>query len=107
VAADAPAYPTYVGDQLAFYRRTSRMARVGYMTSETIALVWAAAVPVAAATGAARWVPALLGALAAITTGLRQVFEHRQNWILRSVAQEAIKARIAAYEAREAPNKDE
>jgi len=103
MAADAPAYPTYVSDQLAFYERTSGSARVGYIVSETVALVAAAAVPVAAATGAARWVPAVLGALAAITTGLRQVFEYRQNWILRTVAQEGIKARIAAYEAREQP----
>jgi hypothetical protein len=101
VASDAPDYPSYVGDQLAFYGRTSRNARVGYLLSETVALVAAAAVPVVAATGAARWVPAVFGGLAAITTGLRQVFEFRQNWILRSVAQEAIKARLAAFEARE------
>jgi uncharacterized protein DUF4231 len=103
MAADAPAYPAYVSHQLEFYQRTSRGARVGYIVSETVALVAAAAVPVSAATGAARWVPAVLGAIAAITTGLRQVFEYRQNWILRTVAQEAIKARVAAYEAREQP----
>jgi hypothetical protein len=104
VASDIPAVPAYVTNELAFYQRTSRSARVGYLVTETVALVAAAAVPVSAATGAARWVPATLGAIAAIMTGLRQVFEYRQNWILRSVAQEAIKARIAAYEAREQPD---
>lgn len=101
MTSDAPAYPTYVANQLGFYQRTSRSARIGYVLTESVALLSAAAVPVAAATGAARWVPALLGGIAAVTTGLRQVFEFRQNWILRSVAQEAIKARIAAYETRE------
>jgi hypothetical protein len=42
----------------------------------------------------------VLGAVAAIATGLRQVFDYRHNWILRSVAQETIKARIAAFETR-------
>ena len=104
MASHIPDFPAYVSDELAFYQRTSRSARVGYVVTETVALVAASAVPVAAATGAARWVPALFGAIAATTTGLRQVFEYRQNWILRSVAQEAIKARVAAYQAREQPD---
>lgn len=99
--ADAPALPPYVTAQLDFYRRTAASARWGYLVTETVALVAAASVPVAAAAGPSRWVPAVLGAVAAIATGLRQVFDYRQNWILRSVAQETIKARIAAFETRD------
>jgi Protein of unknown function (DUF4231) len=92
--------PPYVEAQRKFYERTAASARWGYLVSETTALVSAAAVPVAAAADAPLWVPAALGALAAITTGLRQLFEYRQNWILRSVALVTIDARIAAYEAK-------
>jgi hypothetical protein len=95
--------PPYVQAQRSFYERTAASARWGYLLTETAALVSAAAVPVAAAAGAARWVPALLGAIAAVTTGLRQVFEYRQNWILRSVALVTIDARIAAYQAKSDP----
>jgi hypothetical protein len=92
--------PPYVAAQREFYERTASLSRRGYVLTETLALVSAAAVPVAAAADAALWVPAVFGSIAAITTGLRQVFEYRQNWILRSVAFVAIEARIAAFEAR-------
>jgi hypothetical protein len=94
--------PPYVADQRSFYERTSAQSRWGYVLTETIALTAAAAVPVTAAAGGPSWLTAVLGSLAAITTGLRQVFEFRQNWILRSVALESIKARIATYENRKA-----
>jgi hypothetical protein len=92
--------PSYVTDQRAFYERTAGQSRWGYILTETVALTSAAAVPVTAAASGPSWLTAALGSLAAITTGLRQVFEYRQNWILRSVALESIKARIAAYENR-------
>jgi hypothetical protein len=93
----------YVEAQRRFYERTAASARWGYLVTETVALVSAAAVPVAAAANAPLWVPAVFGAVAAITTGLRQVFEYRQNWILRSVALVTIDARIAAYRAKSDP----
>ena len=92
--------PPYVEKQQAFYERTATIARRGYIATETLALVAAAAVPVCAAADLPRWSIATLGAIAAIMTGLRQVFEYRQNWILRSVALETIKARVATFEAR-------
>ena len=95
--------PPYVADQRSFYERTAARSRWGYVLTETVALTSAAAVPVTAAAGGPNWLTAAFGSLAAITTGLRQVFEFRQNWILRSVALESIKARIAAFEHREAP----
>jgi hypothetical protein len=101
VEADARVLPPYVTAQLEFYRRTAASARWGYLVTETVALVAAAGVPVAAAAGPSRWVPALLGGIAAVATGLRQLFDFRQNWIQRSVAQESIKARIAAFEMRD------
>src|SRR3954447_1801657 len=94
--------PPYVADQRSFYERTASQSRWGYVLTESIALTAAAAVPVTAAAGGPTWLTAVLGSLAAITTGLRQVFEFRQNWILRSVALESIKARIAAFENRKA-----
>jgi hypothetical protein len=92
--------PPYVVAQREFYERTAAQSRWGYLLTETVALISAAAVPVAAAANAPLWVPAVFGAIAAITTGLRQVFEYRQNWIMRSVALVTIDARIAAYQAR-------
>jgi hypothetical protein len=92
--------PPYVVDQRAFYERTAMQSRWGYIVTETMAITAAAAVPVTAAASGPSWLTAGLGSLAAIMTGLRQVFEYRQNWILRSVALESIKARIATFENR-------
>src|SRR4051812_46924850 len=97
-----PDLPPYVVDQRDFYKRTARQSRWGYILTEGIALTSAAAVPVTAAASGPSWLTATFGSLAAIMTGLRQVFEYRQNWILRSVALESIKARIAAFENRKA-----
>jgi hypothetical protein len=89
--------PAYVVGQQRFYERTSRTARVGYVISETVSIAAAASVPVVVAAGWAHWITALLGAVAATATGLRQAFNYRENWILRAAALEAIKSSVARY----------
>jgi len=89
--------PGYVTEQRAFYARTSRSARLGYVVTESVSIIAAASVPVVVAAGAPQAIAALLGAVAAVATGLRQAFNFRENWILRAVALETIKASIARY----------
>jgi hypothetical protein len=97
VSDEADDLPGYVAEQQAFYARTSKSARQGYVVTESLSIAAAAGVPVAVAAGAPQAIAALLGAVAAIATGLRQAFNFRENWILRAVALETIKASIARY----------
>jgi hypothetical protein len=94
--------PAYVVGQQRFYEQSSRTARIGYLISETVSIAAAAGVPVVVAAGWAHWITALLGAVAATATGLRQAFNYRENWILRAAALEAIKASIARYRVADA-----
>jgi Protein of unknown function (DUF4231) len=60
-------------------------------------LVLTAGVPFAVAAHAPGWVAALLGALAAVGTGSRQVFGWQKNWASFSVASGQIEAEIVRF----------
>jgi Protein of unknown function (DUF4231) len=91
--------PAYVCQQPRFYAAGTKHARWGYAATEFTSIAAAPAVPLAVAARSPDWVTAIFGAIAAISTGLRQAFNFRENWILRAVAREAVKADVALYVA--------
>lgn len=80
-----------------WYRKQMRNARLRSETLDTCVLVLAAGVPFAVAVRAPGWVAALLGALAAIGTGLRQIFGWQKNWASFATASGQIEAEIVRF----------
>jgi len=94
--ADIP-LPANVVERACWYRKQTRNARIQSHTMDTCILVLTAAVPFAVAAHAPDWVTALLGALAAVGTGLRQVFGWQKNWTSFAVARGQIEAEIVRF----------
>ena len=80
-----------------WYKRASRRARVRYGVMEALAIVAAAAIPVAAAADLASPVIAGLGAVALVATALRTTFGFHENWIEYSQIGYAIERESALY----------
>lgn len=89
--------PVNVVERGRWYRQQMRSARIKSHAVDTCILVLTAGVPFAVAARARGWVAALLGALAAVGTGLRQVFGWQKNWALFSVASGQIEAEIVRF----------
>jgi hypothetical protein len=81
------------------FARQARRSRNGYFLLEGLSLVSAAAVPASAALGASLAVPAVLGAVVVVLTGLRQLFGFHEEWISSSQARNAIEREIALFVA--------
>lgn len=78
---DAPDPPlAYAEDQLGWYTRNNRTARIGHYGIEVLQLVAAALTTLAAATSAAATLTAALASVTLLLTGLRQVFGFREKW---------------------------
>ena len=93
--------PGYVIEQRNFYRRASNKSHYGYLGSQSLALLAAALVPVVAATGAERWVSALLGTIAAFGSGVSLLFRFKDNFASRSITLENIRGEIALFDTTE------
>jgi Protein of unknown function (DUF4231) len=89
--------PVNVVERGRWYHKQMRNARIESHTVDTCVLVLAAGVPFAVAAHAPSWVAALLGALAAVGTGLRQVFGWQKNWASFAVASGQIEAEIVRF----------
>lgn len=89
--------PVNVVERGRWYQKQMRNARIKSHTADTCILVLTAGVPFAVAAHAPGWVAALLGALAAVATGLRQVFGWQKNWSSFAVASEQIEAEIVRF----------
>jgi hypothetical protein len=63
-----------------YYKKQAWQAKTGYRVSETAILIVAAAIPASAAFTGDRRIPAVLGAVTVVLTGVRQVFRWRENW---------------------------
>src|ERR1700753_2867533 len=74
-----------------------RTARIKAHAVDGCIRVLTAGVPFAVAAHAPGWVAALLGALAAVCTGLRQVFEWQRDWTSFAVANGQIEAEIVRF----------
>lgn len=82
-------------------------ARRMYKISESTVLVLAAAIPVAAAMApGSAIVPAVLGGIVVVITGLRGVFHWQDNYLRFSGAREAVEAQRRLYITRSAPYDD-
>ena len=100
--ADPPL--AFAQDQLAWYTRNNRNARIGHYSIEIAQLVAAAATTLAAAIGAIPVVTAALASLTLLLTGLRQVFGFREKWATMTWATVRIEHEINLYQLNRAQN---
>jgi hypothetical protein len=84
------------------------MSRRAYKSLETALLIIAAAIPTSAAIARHNViVPAVLGAVVVILSGLRSVFHWQDNYLRFSRAREAVEAERRLYKTGAAPYNDE
>lgn len=102
--ADPPL--AFARDQLAWYTRNNRNARIGHYGIEIAQLVSAAATTLAAAVGAIPVVTAALASLTLLLTGLRQVFGFREKWATMTWATVRIEHEINLYQLNRAQSGD-
>jgi hypothetical protein len=91
-----------------WYKRHAVSSRRAYKCSETALVIVAAAIPTSAAIAPHNViVPAVLGAVVVILSGLRSVFHWQDNYLRFSGAREAVEAERRLYETGAAPYADE
>jgi Protein of unknown function (DUF4231) len=90
-----------------WYRTAAIRARRYFRLSETILLLVSAAIPVSAVlrSGDAR-VPAILGAVVVVLSGLRSLFHWQEDYVRFSQAREAVEAERRRYRTASAPYGD-
>ena len=91
------AVPAYVEEQLDWYVRNRRSARIGFYVLELLAIGLAAAVPVMTVVGTRPWVIALLGSAATAVAAARHVCGFDRNWTGRAVTAERIRSRVEVF----------
>jgi hypothetical protein len=98
---------TVADDSYSWYRRAAGKARRFYRLSECLQLVLSAAVPVSAvlSPGDAK-VPAILGTLIVIVTGLRSIFHWHDDYLRFSAARESVEAERRRYHTGGQPYTD-
>jgi hypothetical protein len=89
--------PVNVVERGRWYHRQMRSARIKSHALDACILVLTAGVPFAVAAHAPGWVAALLGAIAAVGTGLRQIFGWQKDWTSFAVASGQIEAEIVRF----------
>lgn len=101
-------YALTVADQsYDWYRRRAIITRRAHRFSEFTNLLVAAAIPVSAvALRGNALVPAGLGAVVVVASGLRSLFRWQENHLRFSGAREAVKAQLRLYHIRAAPYDD-
>lgn len=93
-------------DQLGWYDRRAKHHKDWFLGLKVVQIVLAAAIPVAAGSGASAWVTGSLGALIVVLEGLQQLFQFQQNWIAYRTTAEALKHEKHLYLARAGPYAD-
>jgi len=94
---DPPALPRNVIERGRWYDVQVGRARTLAHASDVLVLASTAAVPLTVALHADSWVPALLGVVAALTSGTRQGFGWHQNWSSFARARQEIERLVVAY----------
>ena len=89
--------PLNVVERGRWYRREMKSARIRAQLIDVAILIATAAVPCAVAAHAPGWVGAFLGGLAAVATGLRQVFGWQRNWASFARANVQIETEIVRF----------
>jgi hypothetical protein len=95
---------TIANDSYGWYRTAAIRSRRWYRWSETSILIVSAAIPAAAAIATHNTVvPAVLGAVAVILSGLRAIFHWQDNYLRFSGAREAVEAERRLYHTSAKP----
>lgn len=110
-ASDTPSATSYAlrlaDDSYQWYRTAAIRSRKAYRLSQAILLVVAAAIPVVAAISPhSAIVPAILGAIIVILSGLQALFHWQDNYLRFSAAREAVEFERRLYYTRAAPYED-
>ncbi|SNY33868.1 DUF4231 domain-containing protein [Paractinoplanes atraurantiacus] len=82
------------------YLRNAGTARRAYQVSETLLIVFAAAIPASVAFTDDARVPAVLGGLVVVLTGLRTLFRWHDNWIRNIETMVQLEAEWARFRHR-------
>jgi hypothetical protein len=100
-----PKYAVALADEsYEWYRTAARRSRRAHRGSATAVLGVAAAIPVAAVVWPTNAVvPAILGAVIVVVSGLRAIFDWHDNYLRFSLAREAVEAQRRRYRTRSAP----
>lgn len=107
-ASAPPGYAMGLADgSYGWYHRAAGRARRFHRLTETLQLLLSAAIPVTAVVqpGDAR-VPAVLGGLVVVVTGLRTAFHWQDDYVRFSVAREAVEAERRLYRTDAEPYTD-
>ncbi|MFF6994813.1 DUF4231 domain-containing protein [Streptomyces sp. NPDC008313] len=105
----APGYAMDVADgSYAWYRTAAIKARRYFRLTEVLQLLLSAAIPVSAVLrpGNAQ-IPAVLGGLVVVITGLRSAFHWQDDYLRFSQAREAVEAERRLYRTRSVPYDNE
>jgi hypothetical protein len=94
---DGQESPATVLARWTYFARQSRRSRNGYFILEGLTLISAAAIPASAALGTSVVIPAVLGAVVVILSGMRQLFAFHEEWISSSQGRYAIEREIALF----------
>jgi hypothetical protein len=104
---DGSAFPGQAGyawerleDQLAWYERKSAHHKDWFQRLKVLQIVFAAAIPVAAGTGASAWITGSLGASIVVFEGFQQLFQFQQNWVGYRATAESLKHEKHLYLSR-------
>lgn len=87
-------------DQLAWYERRSAHDKNWFQRLKVAQIVIAAAIPVAAGTGASAWITGSLGASIVVLEGFQQLFQFQQNWLGFRATAESLKHEKHLYLSR-------
>ena len=85
------------------YKRMSTRSRVRFNVAETVAIVGAAAVPVAAAANLRSWIIAAVGSTVLVATGMRTILDVHTNWIEQARVLYSMEREIALFTVSASP----
>jgi hypothetical protein len=91
-----------IDESFDWYRRNAKKSRNRFQIVEVVQLVTAAAIPPTALLNSP-WVPAVLGALVVVLTGLRPVFRWHENYIRFTEACQELLYEKRRFDARLPP----
>jgi hypothetical protein len=94
-------------EELHWYRRAGRRARVANRASEVLLLLTTAATTVAAALAVTAWVTAVLAAGSLILTGLRKSFDWHENWVSFTTRWSELRSVVHQYRLLPEERRDE
>ncbi|WP_280234482.1 DUF4231 domain-containing protein [Nocardia cyriacigeorgica] len=106
-SADEDYALTLANDSYEWYRQAAIKARKFHRATEVLQLVGSAAIPVSVAVSPENaTVPAILGSMVVVITGLRAAFHWHEDYLRFSQAREAVEAERRLYNTGTVPYND-